>query len=172
MAQAAAPPENRGFVNKMLDTIEKVGNKVPSPVMMFLYLIIGVIVLSAILDIANVTITEEIIVAPLNRSSSISQARRQDQRCIRLPTTPSKVISLLTRSGSTTLRSRTSPCPSEVWSVSTGARFIFTSFVSNFAGFSVVAVIFVSMIGIGVAEHAGLMDALIRSWWVLRPVAS
>ena len=33
---------------------------------------------------------------------------------------------------------------------------------ATFAGFSVVAVIFVSMIGIGVAEHAGLMDALIR----------
>jgi aminobenzoyl-glutamate transport protein len=34
--------------------------------------------------------------------------------------------------------------------------------VPNFAGFSVVAVIFVSMIGIGVAEQAGFMAALIR----------
>jgi len=47
MAHAAAPSENRGFVNSMLDTIEKVGKKFPSPVTMFLYLIIGVIVLSA-----------------------------------------------------------------------------------------------------------------------------
>src|SRR5690606_23293901 len=43
-----------------------------------------------------------------------------------------------------------------------GLRFIFTSFVSNFAGFSVVAVIFVAMLGVGVAEEAGLMGALIR----------
>ena len=43
-----------------------------------------------------------------------------------------------------------------------GIRFIFTSFVPNFAGFSVVAVIFVAMIGIGVAEQAGFMAALIR----------
>ena len=43
-----------------------------------------------------------------------------------------------------------------------GLRFIFSSFVSNFANFSVVAVIFVAMIGVGVAEGAGLMAALIR----------
>ena len=36
-----------------------------------------------------------------------------------------------------------------------GIRFLFTSFVLNFADFSVVAVIFVSMMGIGVAEQAG-----------------
>ena len=43
-----------------------------------------------------------------------------------------------------------------------GLRFIFSSFVTNFANFSVVAVIFVAMIGVGVAEKAGLMAALIR----------
>ena len=43
-----------------------------------------------------------------------------------------------------------------------GIRFIFTSFVSNFASFSVVAVVLVAMIGVGVAEEAGLMAALIR----------
>src|SRR5690606_6490837 len=43
-----------------------------------------------------------------------------------------------------------------------GLRFIFTSFVANFAGFGVVAVTFVAMAGVGVAEHAGLMGALIR----------
>ena len=34
--------------------------------------------------------------------------------------------------------------------------------MSNFAGFSVVAVVFIAMIGVGVAEAAGLMGALIR----------
>ena len=43
-----------------------------------------------------------------------------------------------------------------------GIRYIFSGFVSNFAGFSVVAVTFVAMMGVGVAEHAGLMAALIR----------
>ena len=43
-----------------------------------------------------------------------------------------------------------------------GIRFIFTSFVANFAGFSVVAVVFVAMMGAGVAEESGLMTALIH----------
>jgi aminobenzoyl-glutamate transport protein len=43
-----------------------------------------------------------------------------------------------------------------------GLRFLFTSFVSNFSSFSVVAVILVAMLGVGVAEEAGLMGALIR----------
>lgn len=38
-----------------------------------------------------------------------------------------------------------------------GVRFLFTSFVSNFSSFSVVAVILVAMLGVGVAEEAGLM---------------
>ena len=43
-----------------------------------------------------------------------------------------------------------------------GVRFIFTSFVPNFAGFGVVAVTFVALMGAGVAEAGGLMGALIR----------
>ena len=43
-----------------------------------------------------------------------------------------------------------------------GIRFIFTSFVSNFAGFGVVAVTFIALMGAGVAEAGGLMAALIR----------
>ena len=43
-----------------------------------------------------------------------------------------------------------------------GISFFFSSFVNNFAGFSVVAVVFIAMIGVGVAEAAGLMGALIR----------
>ena len=50
-----------------------------------------------------------------------------------------------------------------------GIRFIFSSFVNNFAGFSVVAVVFVAMIGVGVAEEAGLMGALIRKLVAVSP---
>ena len=43
-----------------------------------------------------------------------------------------------------------------------GIRFMLSSFVNNFAGFAVVAVTFVAMMGVGVAEKAGMMGALIR----------
>ncbi len=52
-----------------------------------------------------------------------------------------------------------------------GIRFIFSSFVANFAGFGVVAVTLVAMAGVGVAEHAGMMDSLIRKLVDVAPVS-
>ena len=43
-----------------------------------------------------------------------------------------------------------------------GLRFLFTSFVDNFRNFAAVAIILVVMIGVGLAEAAGLIGALIR----------
>ncbi len=55
-------PEPRGISQRMLDGIEKVGNKVPHPVLMFLYLIVIVMVLSHVLHLFGVSVTEEIAV--------------------------------------------------------------------------------------------------------------
>ena len=43
-----------------------------------------------------------------------------------------------------------------------GVRYLFTSFVDNFRNFAAVAIILVVMIGVGLAEAAGLIGALIR----------
>jgi aminobenzoyl-glutamate transport protein len=43
-----------------------------------------------------------------------------------------------------------------------GVRFLFTSFVDNFRNFAAVSIILVVMIGVGLAESAGLIGALIR----------
>ena len=61
-AETAAEPGKRSFMDKLLDTVERVGNKVPHPVLMFFYLIIGVIVLSAILSLLGVSVTELVAV--------------------------------------------------------------------------------------------------------------
>jgi len=50
-----------------------------------------------------------------------------------------------------------------------GIRFIFTSVVSNFINFGPVGIILVAMIGIGVAERAGLIQALIRKIVLVAP---
>ena len=52
-----------------------------------------------------------------------------------------------------------------------GIRFMLSSFVNNFAGFAVVAVTFVAMMGVGVAEKAGMMGALIRKLVAAAPAA-
>ena len=71
-------------------------------------------------------------------------------------------------------RRRTEPEPADDYELKTettevqgllsvdGVRFLFTSFVDNFRNFAAVAIILVVMIGVGLAEAAGLIGALIR----------
>ena len=49
MANDAAAAKSGGLTQRFLDGVERLGNKVPSPVLMFLYLILLVMVLSHIL---------------------------------------------------------------------------------------------------------------------------
>jgi aminobenzoyl-glutamate transport protein len=60
-APGAAPPagKQRGALDGFLDTIERVGNAVPHPAVIFLVLIAGIIVLSAVLALLGVGITYE-----------------------------------------------------------------------------------------------------------------
>ena len=50
-----------------------------------------------------------------------------------------------------------------------GVRFMFTSVVQNFMNFNAVGVIIVAMVGVGVAEEAGLVKALIRKLAMVSP---
>ncbi len=151
-AKAAAPSQKKGG---MLDVIEKVGNKVPHPVLMFLYLIIFIAVLSHILHWMGVSVTEDIAVpVPKQMLQDLSGALGGSivpydvytQQQVQLPeyiiqTQTIAIQSLLTIPG---------------------LRFFFSSFVNNFAAFSVIAVTIVAMAGVGVAEASGMMGALIR----------
>src|SRR5215203_3352042 len=53
-----APDESGGF----LDVIQRLGNRVPTPAIMFLYLIAGLMVLSAVLAAFDISVTEEVAV--------------------------------------------------------------------------------------------------------------
>ena len=147
---AAAAPAQKGAMARLLDFIEVAGNKVPHPVLMFLYLIIGVVILSQVLAIAGVSVTDTIVVPDsevvvpdyypdttypgTNSGDNLDNGWHTEEVTI-------AIKGLLSTEG---------------------IRFIFTSFVANFAGFGVVAVTFVALMGAGVAEASGLMAALIR----------
>ena len=156
-----AATEKRPFSERMLDGVRRLGNKVPHPVMMFVYLIIFIVVLSHILYWFDVTVTEEIAV-PVPTEEQMDAHGGLGGSDV-----PYETPVWATSNPST--RSRPRRSRSEPPRRSTGLRFIFTSFVNNFAGFSVVAVIFVAMVGVGVAEHAGLMAALIRKLVTVAP---
>lgn len=159
---AAVPDEASGLSKRFLDGIEKVGNKVPNPVVMFLYLIAGVAVLSALLSWANISVTED--VATPTPTAEI--------RDLRDALGGSVVAYDVVLQEEVTIPDYT--IQEETFEVRSllsidGIRYIFANFVNNFAGFAVVAVTLIAMAGVGVAEHAGMMSALIRKLVAVAP---
>lgn len=151
---AAKPEEPSGF----LGTIEKIGNKVPHPVMMFLYLIFGVIILSHILYLLGVSVTEEIAVpVPVEAVGNFYEDTAD----------PGYIVPMDPYQEQFEIETRTIPIRSLL--TVEGIRFIFTSFVPNFSGFAVVGITFIALLGAGVAEEAGLLNALIRKLVAIAP---
>ena len=141
----------RSVTERMLDGIESLGNKVPHPVLMFLYLILFVIAIATVLDWAGVSVTET-IAEPVPRETQQTYYEDTTGTVIDAEAYPDEdefVIHEVTIDVQGFLSAE-------------GIRFLFTSFVPNFAGFGVIAVVFIAMMGAGVAEEAGLMGALIR----------
>ena len=149
MAAATAAPD-KGAMTRLLDVIEVAGNKVPHPVMMFLYLIIGVIVLSQVLAMLGVSVTDTIVVPD---TEQVAPDYYYDSTYPDANTGDNLDNGWHTEEVTVAIQGLLS---------TEGIRFIFTSFVANFAGFGVVAVTFVALMGAGVAEAGGLMAALIR----------
>ena len=143
-------PQQKGFLN----WIEKVGNKVPDPTIMFVYLIGFIAVLSAILNWVGVSVTDEVAV-PVD-TGQVAQLNDQFGTNWQIYDTatgePADVPEYVVETRTFAVQNLISV---------DGLRFFFTSFVDNFAGFSVVATVLIAMAGVGVAEHAGLMGALI-----------
>lgn len=123
MEQAAEAP--KGAMQRILDGVERIGNKVPHPAVIFLILVAIVIVLSHVFYLMGVSVTYQTI--------DVATDELQQQT--------TAVSSLLTPDG---------------------IRFLFTSMIRNFMGFGPVGVILVAMIGVGLAEEAGLVKALIK----------
>jgi aminobenzoyl-glutamate transport protein len=126
--------------------------------MMFVYLIAIVMILSVVLDVLNVGVTEEILV-PADQVTTSQEYVGGSSIPIDV-TSPGWEDDYVMQEVRVDVRS--------LFNVD-GLRFLFTSFVSNFGNFSVVPVIFVAMIGVGVAEEAGLMAALIRRLVAVAP---
>ena len=108
-----------------LAMVERVGNMVPHPAIIFFLLIGIVIVLSVIFGLLGTTVTYD------GYDMTLGDIVEQ----------------------TTSVRSLLSP---------DGIRFMLTSPVANFLGFTGVGVILVAMIGVGLAEESGLIATLVR----------
>ncbi len=144
----ASGPSEKG----MLAAIERIGNKVPPPALMFAYLILLVIVLSWGLNLAGVSITESVAVPVEQGAPQIDYYEDTTQPGVTAPEGAYPDDWTIVEE-TVAIKSLLS---------TDGIRFIFSSFVNNFAGFGVVAVTFIAMMGAGVAEESGLLGSLIR----------
>ena len=141
-----------GFVQRVLGFIERVGNKVPHPAIMFIALCVGIIILSQILAWVGVSATFEVVAPPpvsveegfVGGSTApieVLPPEQTDAEDYEVVTETVEIQSLLDGDG---------------------VRFLFTSFVSNFMGFTAMGIILIVMIGVGLSEASGLIGALIR----------
>ena len=115
-----------------LATVERVGNMVPHPAIIFFLLIAIVIAFSVVFGLAGTTVTYEAYDAAVG--DIVEQT--------------------------TSVRSLLSP---------DGIRFMLTSPVANFLGFTGVGVILVAMIGVGLAEESGMIATLVRKLVAIAP---
>jgi aminobenzoyl-glutamate transport protein len=141
-----------GVLARLLDVIERVGNKVPHPAILFLALCGGLIVLSQVLAWIGWSATYEVVKPPPQVVEydyvggsmlpiETLPAQPPDAESYEVVTETAEVKSLLDTEG---------------------IRFLFTSFVRNFMGFTAMGIILIVMIGVGVSEVSGLISSLIR----------
>src|SRR5262249_44783051 len=153
----------RSFMDSLLDGVELLGNKTPHPVLMFVYLIVFVIVLSSILALFGVSVTEEVGEPVPYEVSRDFYADTTEVQTI----APAEGLEW----SDVTFQVQHQTIPIRGMLTIEGIRFLFTSFVVNFQNFGVIAVTFIAMMGAGLAENAGLMGALIRKLVAAAPRA-
>jgi aminobenzoyl-glutamate transport protein len=152
VAQPAAPAAEHTGMARVLDGIERLGNKMPDPAILFLWLCLGVIVLSQGLAWLDVKATYEVVSPPAAAAEETYYGGSVYPTYVG-PTTPEPAADYKVHKETTRVKGLLSV---------DGVRFLFTSFVDNFRNFAAVSIILVVMIGVGLAESAGLIGALIR----------
>ncbi len=130
MTKTAEAPKTA--LQRLLDVVERVGNKVPHPAVIFFVLSGLVILLSHVLYLLGTSVSYEVV----------------NPKTHQVEHATATVNSLLSGDG---------------------IRFMLTSMVRNFMNFGPVGIILVVMVGVGLAEQAGLIDALIKKIVIVTP---
>lgn len=158
MSKANEP--SKSAMQKFLDIVERVGNKVPHPAVIFILLLAAVVALSHVLHMTGVNVTYDVMIPKVrDKAMDIYDPMLQgmgapygygaiDELSVKIETRTATARSLLTADG---------------------VRFMYTSVIPNFMGFTAVGLIIVAMLGVGVAEESGLIKTLIRKLVLVAP---
>lgn len=121
---------NNSPYSRILNYIERIGNRLPHPIALFAAFAGLVVILSAIFAAFGVSATGELVSNGELRETTVS------------------VVSLLTKEGIT---------------------YMLTHAVSNFTNYAPLGMTLVAMLGVGVAEQSGLINALLKSTVKITP---
>ncbi|UJR85758.1 AbgT family transporter [Sandaracinus amylolyticus] len=119
------PRSERGVLQRALTVVERIGNKVPHPAVIF-------VLLTVVLALASH------LVASLGASVTYTAINPETHAAEQMTTAAKSLFS------------------------ADGIRFAYGSVVESFMSFTALGVVIVAMLGVGVAESAGLINALIR----------
>jgi aminobenzoyl-glutamate transport protein len=153
MSQPTEAPKN--VMQRILDVVEKVGNKVPHPAIIFLILIAMVVVLSALLEVIGARVTYEVIVPqtrPIETGTGTDVSLQDTGIADTYPQTIDEKKYKIERR----------EVAAQSLLTTKGIRFIYSSLIPSFMGFTAVGLMIVALVGAGVAEESGLVKALIR----------
>lgn len=125
--------KDTGHLQRFLDIIELVGNKLPHPTIMFIWLILILLVLTAIFSIGEMVVETPSGRFPINNLIGQGPVEIQDPR-----------------TGEVTAR------------FANGWQYLMDTMTPNFINFAPFGLVMVIMIAIGVSEHSGLIVAAVR----------
>jgi aminobenzoyl-glutamate transport protein len=147
---------SKTFMQKLLDVVEKVGNKVPHPAVIFLVLIAIVLVLSHALYLAGTSVTTQVVEASEPDGETVAETDVDYSYPYSEPLFDAHQVKEETIAARSLL-------------TTDGIRFMYASLIPSFMSFTAVGLIIVAMLGVGVAEEAGLVNALIRKLVIVSP---
>lgn len=153
-----SPKANGGALARFLDLIERVGNKLPEPSILFAIMAAIVIVVSAIGAAADWRVQPVRVVPAMTPLLDAS-----GNAVLKADGTPEMIVTLDERGRPVrTTEDVGAPLTPRSLLTSEGVYWMLSSMVRNFTGLPALGLVFVAMLGIGLAEKFGLFSALMR----------
>jgi aminobenzoyl-glutamate transport protein len=157
----STPPPSGG----VLDLIERIGNKIPEPAVLFAIFAALVIVLAAIGDAAGWK------VQPVQPRVVLTEKLGPDGAAVPGPDGKPVMVPALRPDGrpQVVLENKGDPIEPRTLLTGEGVYWMLSSMVRNFVTLPALGLVFVSMLGIGLAERFGLFGVAMRALALISP---
>jgi aminobenzoyl-glutamate transport protein len=175
MADAVPPPtqpsDSPSRPTTLLDRIERIGNSLPEPALLFALLAACIVVLSAIGTAAGwkvQPVVPQVVLTPKVDAAGTAQVDAAGKP-VMVPQLNERGTPEVKLVGQTDAKGEPIELRPRSLLTTEGIYWMLSSMVRNFTGLPALGLVFVSMLGIGLAEKFGLFSALMRWLALLTP---